>query len=325
VLVIGSTVFPGAIAGELLPILAARPDLEMVYEPVFLRAGFGIRDYQRPGKLVAGLRDPQKVHPLLEKVFATVVEETPRYVSYQDAEWIKMVHNAWMCVKISFANEIGALCKDWNVDGASVMDIAFGEGPQGRLLTKSHMMPGAPYSGPCLPKDAEILAGLLDQSSNKEWFEAGICTALRVSNEMQRDALVQRWLDGAASSNKPLGVIGVAFRPEFNEVRASLALDFFRAAQEAGKGVLAYDPAFEGIDRPAYVLAARQDMFVESLFESVRHTLERVWLECDTVVINRKLTAAEAERLRVLPRRPATIVDLYDNEPALSPAEALVG
>jgi nucleotide sugar dehydrogenase len=320
VIVIGSTVFPGAMKSEILPILASRPDLELVYEPVFLRAGFGIRDYQQPGKLVAGIRNPQQPHALLQELFARVVDETPRYVSYQEAEWIKMVHNAWMCVKISFANEIGALCADWGTDGASVINIAFGEGPRGRLLTLSHMLPGAPYSGPCLPKDAQILGGLLAASSNREWFQSGVCTALRTSNEHQRETLVTRWLDGARGSRKPLGVIGVAFRPEFNEVRSSLALDFFLAARASGQQVLAYDPAFEGISKPAYELAARQDQLVESLYESVVHPIEKVWAESSSVVINRKLTANELHRIALVGTQPSCIVDLYDNHVAVAAA-----
>lgn len=320
VIVIGSTVFPGALAREILPILAARPDLELVYEPVFLRAGFGIRDYQGPGKLIAGVRDPLRPPRLLQDLFARVVDETPRYVRYEEAEWTKMVHNAWMCVKISFANEIGALCRDFGTDPEAVINLAFGEGPRGRLMTLSHMMPGPPYSGPCLPKDAQILAGLLEGSRNRAWFEAGVCTALRTSNERQREALVQRWLDGGTGSIRPLGVIGVAFRPEFNEVRASLALDFFEAARAHGRPVLAYDPAFEGISRPAYELAARQDSFVSSLYESVVHPLEKVWTESSAVVINRTLTAAEAQRLAGFRTRPACIIDLYGNDRVLDGA-----
>jgi nucleotide sugar dehydrogenase len=321
ILVIGSTVFPGALDREILPVLAGRADLELVYEPVFLRAGFGIRDYQRPGKLIAGLKDPRRVPARLERFFGRVVEARPRYVNYEEAEWIKMVHNAWMCLKISFANEIGALCDDWDVDGRTVIDLAFSEGPQGRLMTASHMTPGAPYSGPCLPKDAQILGGLLEASGHRDWFRTGVCTALRTSNERHREDLVQRWMNGASNRQAPLGIIGVAFRPEFNEVRCSLALDFFRAADEARRAVLAYDPAFEGIDEASYLLAARQDGYVASLFESVRHPIERVWSEAASVVLNRKLTDAEIARIVALPHQPSCVIDLYGNGEAFQRAE----
>ncbi len=134
---------------------------------------------------------------------------------------------------------------------------------------------------------------------------------------------MQRWLAGGRNSRRPLGVIGVAFRPEFNEVRASLALDFFKAARAASRPVLAYDPAFEGISRPAYELAARQDAFVASLYESVRHPIEKVWAESSAVVINRKLTADEAQRLAGVRTRPSCIVDLYGNDEVLAYAPSL--
>jgi UDPglucose 6-dehydrogenase len=185
------------------------------------------------------------------------------------------------------------------------------------------MKPGAPYSGPCLPKDALILAGLLAASPNRNWFANGVTTALRTSNDTYRASLVARWLKGATGSRRPLGVIGVAFRPEFNEVRSSLALDYFEAARLAGKTVLAYDPAFEGIDRPAYELAARQDAFVASLYESVIHPIEKVWRECDSVFINRKLTDEELRRIAAVGRRPACVVDIYGNAELATPAAAL--
>ena len=127
-------------------------------------------------------------------------------------------------------------------------------------------------------------------------------------------------MQGGRSHGGKLGVIGVAFRPEFNEVRSSLALDFFLAARATGHQVLAYDPAFEGISKPAYELAARQDELVESLYESVVHPIEKVWAEASAVVINRKLTAAELQRIALVGSQPACIVDLYDNN--ITPAAA---
>ncbi len=315
VIVIGSTVFPGALAAEILPIFTARPGLEVVYEPVFLRAGYGIDDYLRPGKLVAGTRNPANPPAVLERFFRDVVEVPARYVGYAEAEWIKMIHNAWMGLKISFANEVGALCTEHGVAPADIIDIAFGEGAWGRLLTRSHMKPGPPYSGPCLPKDAQILGGLLAASKHHEWFEQGVCRALRTSNEKHRQDLVQRWLNLGLGSGRPLGIIGTAFRPGFNEMRESLALDFIRAAQGVDAEVLAYDPMFEGIDRQAFALAARQNTFVESLYDTVSQPLERVWCDCEVVLVNRTLSDVERRRIQALGTVPRFVMDLYENGP----------
>jgi len=314
ILIIGSTVFPGAIKRELLPILESRPDLVFVYEPVFLRAGFGISDYQRPGKLVLGVADPSRPDPRLVDLIDRVVEVPPRFVHFEEAEWIKMVHNAWMCTKISFANEIGALCREYGTNPEAVIDIAFSESRFGRLMTTSHMIPGPPYSGPCLPKDAVILGGMIAASRHFEWFDMGVTRALRTSNEKYRRDIVNRWLHLGLGSGMPLGIIGVAFRPEFNEIRDSLALDFLRAAEQANAKVIAYDPMFEGIDAARFELAARQDLYVSSLHPIVSHRLEEVWGSCGAVLLNRGLNEVERKRIGAVAGGPSHVIDLYDNK-----------
>lgn len=311
-LIVGSTVFPGGIRRHLLPELARRPDLSLVYEPVFLRAGFGIEDYLRPGKLLFGLEDAQRMPPVARALFESVVEAEPRYVTWEEAEWIKMVHNAWMGVKITFANEIDQLCRAFNADTRRVLQIAFEENARGRLLTLSHMMPGPPYSGPCLPKDAAVLGGLVTEHAPSWMQQEGVSRALRASNERFVEALVEEWLGKGRASGRPLGVVGASFRPDFNEMRFSLALPFIRRARDEGLVVLAYDPLFEGIGREDYLLACRGDQELESLHEVMRQPLEKVWSECQVVFLNRRLSEAERSRIQGRPR--PHLVDVYQNE-----------
>jgi GDP-mannose 6-dehydrogenase len=310
-IVIGSTVFPGGIREHLLPALASRPDLPLVYEPVFLRAGFGIEDYLKPGKLVFGLADPTRVPEPVRSLFEPAVEATPTYVTWEDAEWTKMVHNAWMAVKITFANEIDQLCRAWNADARRVLQIALEENARGRLMTLSHMMPGPPYSGPCLPKDAAVLGGIVAEHAPKWMRSEGICHALRTSNERLTEALVDDWIARGRESGKPLGIVGTSFRPDFNEMRGSLALPFIRRAQREGLRLLGYDPAFEGIGREEYQLACRGDRELEALYDIVRQPIEAVWQEAGVVLLNRRLSDTERGRLGDGPR--PTIVDLYKN------------
>jgi nucleotide sugar dehydrogenase len=310
-LVVGSTVFPGGIRRYLVPELAGRPDLPLIYEPVFLRAGFGIEDYLRPGKLLFGLEDPRRVPPIVQALFETVIEAEPRYVAWETAEWVKMVHNAWMGVKIAFANEIDQLCRAFHTDTRAVLQIAFEENARGRLLTLSHMMPGPPYSGPCLPKDAAVLGGLVAEHGPSWMQQEGVCRALRASNERFGEALVEEWIGKGRASGQPLGIVGASFRPDFNEMRFSLALPFIRRARGEGLTVLAYDPLFEGIGREDYQLACRGDKELESLFDVVRQPLEKVWSECQAVFLNRRLS--EPERRRIAGRIRPYVVDVYQN------------
>ena len=310
-IVVGSTVFPGGIRDQLLPELESRPDLALVYEPVFLRAGFGIEDYLKPGKFLFGLADPRRVPEAVRSLFEAVVDAEPKYVTWEEAEWVKMVHNAWMAVKITFANEIDHLCRAFDADTRQVLKIAFEENTRGRLMTLSHMMPGPPYSGPCLSKDAAVLGGLVAEHAPKWMRSEGICQALRSSNERFLEALVDEWLARGRESGRALGVIGTSFRPDFNEMRFSLAVDFIRRAQREGHSVLGYDPAFEDIGREDYRLACRGDRELEGLYETVRHSLETVWAQSGVLLLNRRLSEAERRRVRDLPRPP--IIDLYQN------------
>jgi nucleotide sugar dehydrogenase len=311
-LVVGSTVFPGGIRRHLLPELSSRPDLSLVYEPVFLRAGFGIEDYLRPGKAIFGLENPALVPGRVRSLFEAVVEAEPRYVTWEEAEWIKMVHNAWMGLKITFANEIDQLCRAYDADTRQVLRIAFEENARGRLMTLSHMMPGPPFSGPCLPKDAVVLGGIVAEQGPAWMRPDGVLHALRASNERYVNALVDEWIGKGRASGKALGIVGVSFRPDFNEMRFSLALPFIRRAQDEGFRVRAYDPLFKGISWVEYQLACRGDKELEGFYEIVRNPLEHVWQEAGVVLLNRQLSDAERRRVRGLPA--PCVVDLYQNE-----------
>ena len=180
-----------------------------------------------------------------------------------------MVHNAWMGVKICFANEIDQLCRVFHADTRQVLRIAFEENERGRLMTLSHMMPVPPYSVACLPKDAAVLGGIVAEHAPKWMQSEGICHALRTSNERFVEALVEEWLTRGRDSGRPLGIVGTSFRPDFNEMRFSLALPFIRRAQSEGLTVLGYDPAFEGLGQEEYLLACRGDKELEGLYDRV--------------------------------------------------------
>jgi UDP-glucose 6-dehydrogenase len=174
------------------------------------------------------------------------------------------------------------------------------------------MMPGVPYSGPCLPKDAAILGGLISRFG-KPWQEKGVLHALKASNDSFRNFLVGKWLEKGRESGKPLGIAGVSFRPDFNEMRSSIALDFILAAQSENLEFFAYDPLFAGISKADYDLACRQDEFLKKLHENVSVTLERLWSECGVVFVNRKLDDKELDIISRSDGSPH-VVDIYENE-----------
>lgn len=310
-LIIGSTVFPGAIEREILPLLT-HSRIELAYQPVFLRAGFGIDDYLHPGKTIVGVTDPRQPSPSIVEFFAAaLIDASPTFVTFAESEWIKVVHNAFMSMKIAFANEIALLCESHGVDAARVIDLTLSESPRGRLLTRSHTKPGVPFSGPCLPKDAAILAGMVDASPRAAALEGGLCAGLARSNQAFRRLLIERFLELGTDPSRPLGIVGMSFRPGFNEMRHGLALDFLHAAREAGREVIAYDPAFEVITPEDYRLACRQDTELLGLYSVVRRSLEEVWQSAQGLLLNRELNEHERARIRSFPT--PRVLDLYDN------------
>jgi len=143
--------------------------------------------------------------------------------------------------------------------------------------------------------------------------DSGVLRALRASNERYMESLVDEWIDKGRAADRPLGIVGASFRPDFNEMRGSLALPFIRRARDEGLAVLAYDPLFEGIEWDDYRLACRGDKELEELFDVVRHPLETVWEEAGALLMNRRLSDAEQQRVRG--RGRPIILDLYENAP----------
>lgn len=116
-----------------------------IYCPVFLRISSGVDDFMRPPKIVFGTKEPMYTPKWATDIFACSVRMT---VTWAEAEWCKMMHNLFMCVKVTFANEMRQMgCPE------SAFDLVFNENERGRLLTMSHMQPLGPFTGTCLPKD----------------------------------------------------------------------------------------------------------------------------------------------------------------------------
>src|SRR5690606_32428234 len=105
------------------------------------------------------------------------------------------------------------------------------------LLTKSHMIPGAPYSGPCLPKDYAILYGMMKDSP----ADYPVLTSLKTENEKNIESLVSRWGDGEG----PYGLVGLSFRPGALEFRHSLGLELVRRLKKnrSDAEILIYEPS----------------------------------------------------------------------------------
>jgi len=244
--VILSTLFPGY-----LERYAGRLSRRVFYHPVFLRAGFGVEDTMMPAKIIIGhqraatIEDTLEVSGTIDSVVLNDRGKVPRHiVPWVVAEWAKMIHNSFMTAKICFVNEWAKVIEDsllkselcnWEgVSPSECVSTAMDEGSFGRLLTHSHMNPGPPYSGACLPKDARAARRLAK--------DMDLIAACWDSREEHIEQIVRKALE--CEANETVLIVGAAMRPGSDELRDSLCLELWNRLRPSRK-VAIWDPIFE--------------------------------------------------------------------------------
>ena len=204
--------------------------------PEFLREGAAITDFMRPDRVVIGSNDPRAVDVMKELYRPLYLIETPIVItSLEAAELIKYAANAFLATKITFINEIANLC---DAIGCDVHDVARGMGMDNRIGRK-FLHPGPGYGGSCFPKDTRALTTVADQFG----VESRIVDAVIEANERQRDAMITKIEKLVGDLNgKRIGVLGLSFKPETDDMRESPAIDIIKAVTARGARVTAFDP-----------------------------------------------------------------------------------
>lgn len=204
--------------------------------PEFLREGAAIEDFMRPDRVVIGSNEPDAIEVMKELYRPLYLIETPIVItSLEAAELIKYAANAFLATKITFINEVANLC---DAIGCDVHDVARGMGMDNRIGRK-FLHPGPGYGGSCFPKDTRALTTVADQFG----VETRIVDAVIEANEMQRQAMIPKieklagGLDG-----KTIGVLGLSFKPETDDMRESPAIEIVHGLIERGAAVRAFDP-----------------------------------------------------------------------------------
>ncbi|HRC27609.1 MAG TPA: UDP-glucose/GDP-mannose dehydrogenase family protein, partial [Alphaproteobacteria bacterium] len=240
VVVTKSTV-PVGTAREIEKILRqTRPDgdFDVCSNPEFLREGAAINDFLRPDRVVLGATSERAVEVLRALYRPLFLNETPIVVTTPEtAEITKYASNAFLATKISFINEIANLCEK---AGANVQDVARAMGLDGRIGSKFlHAGPG--YGGSCFPKDTLALAQTgRDFGAPQRIVE----TVVQVNADRQK-AMAEKIVAACGGSVKGLkiGVLGVAFKPNTDDIREAPSLVILPALIQAGARVHAFDPA----------------------------------------------------------------------------------
>jgi UDPglucose 6-dehydrogenase len=204
--------------------------------PEFLREGAAISDFMRPDRVVIGSNDSQSIEVMKELYRPLYLIETPIVItSLEAAELIKYAANAFLATKITFINEIANLC---DAIGCDVHDVARGMGMDNRIGRK-FLHPGPGYGGSCFPKDTRALTTVADQFG----VETRIVDAVIEANIRQRDAMIPKIerLTGGLGGKK-IGVLGLSFKPETDDMRESPAIDIIKILVDRGATVRAFDP-----------------------------------------------------------------------------------
>ena len=222
---------------EIIRLVNPTGDFDYVSNPEFLREGAAVKDFLHPDRVVIGTRT-QKAIDLMEEVYRPLyINETPILsTSVETAEMIKYAANAFLSLKISYINEIANLCE---FVGADVHDVTRAMGLDGRISSK-FLHPGPGYGGSCFPKDTHALAATGQKyGSPLRTIEAAIKT-----NESQKVRMVEKLsrLMGDSFNGKTIAVLGLAFKPQTDDVREAASRVIVSRLVELGASVHAYDP-----------------------------------------------------------------------------------
>ncbi len=239
VIVTKSTVPVGTNRKVAEAVLAANPDadFDVASNPEFLREGAAIDDFMRPDRVVVGVENPRARKVMSDVYRPLFLREFPVvFTSLESAEMIKYAANAFLAVKITFINEIAALCEKV---GADIKDVSKGMGLDGRIGNKFlHAGPG--YGGSCFPKDTKALARIgQDYAAPMQITE----TVIKVNEEIKR-RMIDKIVDlcDGSLNGKVIAVLGVTFKPNTDDMREAPSLTIVPALVGGGAKVRVVDP-----------------------------------------------------------------------------------
>jgi UDPglucose 6-dehydrogenase len=212
-------------------------DFAVVSNPEFLREGAAIGDFKRPDRVVVGTSDERARQVMRDLYRPLYLNETPIiFTERRTSELIKYAANAFLAVKIAYINEIADLCEKV---GANVQEVARGIGLDNRIGRK-FLNAGPGYGGSCFPKDTLALV----KTAQDHGADLAIVEATVASNTARKKAMAARVIEacGGSVAGKTIGILGLTFKPNTDDMRDAPSLDIVPALLAAGARIQAYDP-----------------------------------------------------------------------------------
>jgi len=215
---------------------STRVHFGVVSNPEFLREGAAINDFMRPDRVVLGSRDEEAIAIMKDLYRPLYLIEAPFVItSLEAAELTKYAANAFLATKVSFINEIANLCEKI---GCDVHDVARGIGMDKRIGGK-FLHPGPGFGGSCFPKDTRALASVARQFNSDSLI---VDAVIEVNQRQRREMLtkIKKLVGKLEGAN--VAVLGLAFKPETDDMREAPAVEIIRSMLENGAKIRAYDP-----------------------------------------------------------------------------------
>ena len=279
-LVVGKSTVPvgtaEGLAARLTGLAPAGEDVELAWNPEFLREGHAVQDTLRPDRIVAGVRSA-RAEQVLRTVYAEPIGAgTPFLVTdLPTAELVKVAANAFLATKISFINAMAEVCEAAHAD-VTMLSEALGHDPR---IGAAALRPGLGFGGGCLPKDIRAFMARAE--------ELGVEPALSFLREVDdinlrrraRTVDLARELAGGSFSGRTVGVLGVAFKPDSDDIRDSPALDVAATIHGLGATVTVYDPAAVSHARRAHPELGYAGSAIEAVADADVTLLLTEWQE----------------------------------------------
>ena len=208
-------------------------DFDVASNPEFLREGSAIEDALNPDRVVVGV-ESDKAKKMFEELYG--VFDCPLVVTgINSAEIIKHASNSFLALKISYVNAVANVCE---LAGASIDDVVRGMGLDGRISNR-FLNAGVGYGGSCFPKDVQAFERIAHQLG----YNFQLLNEVQVINKKQKELFVNKiknalWI----VKGKKIGVLGLAFKPETDDMREAPSIDVINALLEEGADIIAYDP-----------------------------------------------------------------------------------
>ncbi|MFG1230600.1 UDP-glucose dehydrogenase family protein [Xanthobacter wiegelii] len=226
-----------------------RPSAEfaVVSNPEFLREGAAIADFKRPDRILVGSEDERAKQVMTELYRPLYLNQSPiLFTSRRTAELTKYAANAFLATKVTFINEIADLCEQV---GGDVQDVARGIGLDKRIGSKFlHAGPG--YGGSCFPKDTLALI----KTAQDHGSPIRIVETVAAVNDQRKRAMARKVIQalGGSVRGKTIGVLGLTFKPNTDDMRDAPSISIIAALQDGGAVIKAHDP--EGVEQAKMVL-----------------------------------------------------------------------